>query len=71
MGKHAYIGRKACGCVVAVTMIKPDRLMDVAKNVQEWIEHGLTIERVASERVPELWSGGCTHEPMQWELFAD
>lgn len=41
---HAYIGIKPCGCVVAVTV--DDGGKYVAKDVAEFIESGLIIQRV-------------------------
>jgi hypothetical protein len=47
---HAYIGRKACGCVVAVSVDTMDK--ETGKSVAEFITDGLTIERVQM-RTPE------------------
>jgi hypothetical protein len=40
----AYIGKKPCGCVVALTLDFGDK--PTAQAVKEFIEDGLTIERV-------------------------
>lgn len=43
---HSYIGRAACGCVVAVVSDTRDNLRGVANAVAEFIRDGLIVERV-------------------------
>jgi len=47
----SYVGRKDCGCMVAAIVDDPQDRRDVAKQVGEWIRHGLTIEWVDVEVV--------------------
>jgi hypothetical protein len=46
--EFAYIGRKPCGCVVAMAVDDPDRKRKkhTGKMVGSWIADGLNIERV-------------------------
>ena len=60
MGDHAYIGRKSCGCVMAVTVDDADDW--TAENVAEFIRDGLTIERVTGDYVRSLDHLGCKCE---------
>ena len=53
---HCYIGRKACGCVVAVQV---DTGADCAKDICGFIRDGLSIERVPLPFVGKL---GCIHK---------
>jgi hypothetical protein len=41
---------------------------DIAKDVAEMIEGGLTVEKVASQYVRDNW-GECPHENKQLELM--
>ncbi len=45
----AYMGRKPCDCVVALTVDLPELKKDVAKEIGKWIRDGLTVERVSLE----------------------
>lgn len=65
---HDYIGRKPCGCVVAVTCDMNDN--HTRREVVQWMHQGLAIERVALEYVKEhidTWFD-CQHEVVQLEL---
>ena len=44
----SYIGRKACGCIVAAVVDMQDHKKETAKAVRQFISDGLTIERVTS-----------------------
>lgn len=46
--EFAYIGRKPCGCVVAMMVDDPDRKHKkrTGKEVGSWVADGLNIERV-------------------------
>ena len=66
---YAYIARKECGCIVAATMDSAAHRVEVARDVAAWIRKGLTIERVESDQVQELWGPKCTHEPTQQGLY--
>jgi len=60
-----YIGRKACGCCVAVMTDLGDKMTGQA--VSEFIQEGLTVERVTFEEyrtqiVNEPGFMGCHHE---------
>lgn len=41
----AYMGREACGHVVAVMVDNPAHKRDTAREIARWIRDGLTIER--------------------------
>jgi len=45
--KMCYIGRKACGCVVAAVVIRAGEEKRIAKDVGGFIKQGLTVEQVA------------------------
>lgn len=62
--EYAYIGRAKCGCVVAAAVDEGDRA--TAKDVAEFIEAGLTVERVTVRYVRENW--GCSHKPKQEDM---
>lgn len=51
--RYAYIGIKACGCVVAAAVDDPRWTKDTAKDVAKWMKAGLTIERKPVEWVRE------------------
>ena len=60
---YTYIGRKACGCVVAATV---DGDLETAKDVASFIRDGLVVERVATELLSPAAMGaqirlGCKH----------
>lgn len=46
---HAYLGRKVCGCVVAITVDDTDNRKWTADAVAEFIRDGLTVDRVTIE----------------------
>lgn len=41
----SYIGRKKCGCMVAVIVDDGHNIKEVSKTVAEFITSGLTVER--------------------------
>ena len=41
---HVYIGRKACGCCVAITTDSGDK--ETAKSVVKFIQEGLAVNRI-------------------------
>jgi len=57
-----YIGRKVCGCIVAATVIDGREPKQLAKDVAEFIEDGLAIEKVDVEYVRLNFQAGCPHE---------
>lgn len=63
---NSYIGRRACGCIRAARVIVGDP-KDIAQDVAEMIEGGLTVEKVTSQYVRENW-GACPHEDKQLAL---
>lgn len=77
LATHLYIGRKACGCVVAVVNDEPDEPKWTAKEVANLIKSGLTVERISFEQ----WRAtdhtaikfGCVHvsKPQQGDLFTE
>jgi len=56
---HAYIGRKACGCIVAAVLDTPGYPKRAAKEVAKFIRDGLTVERVENSVVRAEF--GCKH----------
>lgn len=65
---HCYIGRKSCGCVVAVVTDCGDKL--TADAVAEFVLEGLTLERVSfdvyrSEVVSSPGFMDCPHGQME------
>lgn len=62
---HVYVGRKACGCCVAVVTDLQDKM--TGKEVAEFIASGLTVERISFDDyrariVEEPGFMGCIHE---------
>lgn len=59
--EFAYIGRKPCGCVVAMMVDDPDRKHKkrTGKEVGSWIADGLNIERVSCVDARLDWD--CQH----------
>ena len=51
-----YVGRKPCGCVMAVVVDDPNFPGDVADSVSEIIRSGLPVQREAAESftIPQL-----------------
>lgn len=47
----AYAAFKACGCMVAATVDRPELRKATARGIAQWIRRGLTVERVDVERV--------------------
>ncbi len=41
----AYAGSLPCGCIVAVTIDKPEYARENAREVAKWIRDGMTIGR--------------------------
>ena len=61
--QFAYVGRKACGCMVAATLDDPTWPKRMATDVADFIKDGLTIERVSIETVrDQLRSCKCGSE---------
>lgn len=60
---HCYVGRKTCGCVMAVVVDEPDRPKDTARSVAEFIKDGLSISRMLIEdfRNDKSITFMCTH----------
>jgi hypothetical protein len=60
---HVYIGRKECGCCVAVVTDLMDK--STGKSVAEFIGDGLIIKRVSFPEYREMCKEetfmGCTH----------
>lgn len=58
--KMAYIGRKKCGCVVAICVDEPNDKKFTGKIVAEYIADGMTVEHVElSKGVDMLKSCKC------------
>jgi hypothetical protein len=58
-----YIGKHAdCGCVVAVTVDKPELRKYVASDVARWMRDGLIVERTTVEEARTLLHS-CPHQP--------
>ena len=57
---YSYIGRAACGCVVAVTTDDPTDRKHTGRRVAEFIADGLTIERMSIADFRALPHFGCT-----------
>ena len=57
----AYIGRRNCGCVVAVSVDTPFYRRDVAKDLAEFIRRGYTVERVTVEQAKQMLQPHCEH----------
>ncbi len=55
---HSYLGRKKCGCAVAIVSDCGDAY--TARTVAGFIKDGLTIERVPCSAASELLKR-CTH----------
>ncbi len=56
-----YIGRKTCGCVVAVTVDRPEFRRDNIKTVSAWMREGLTIEHTTVAQARTMLSD-CVHK---------
>lgn len=56
---HEYIGKKWCGCIVAMTADLPQFSKHTAKSVAEMISDGLTVERVPFGSSNVIWD--CPH----------
>jgi hypothetical protein len=57
---YSYIGRAACGCVVAVTVDDPTDRKHTGQRVAEFIVDGLVIERMSAAEFRALPHFGCT-----------
>lgn len=69
---HSYIGRRKCGCVIAITVDFGDK--DTSVQVARFIADGLTVERVTREAARGLLIDidDCPHrepKPVQQSLF--
>ena len=54
MSDQAYIGRKACGCAVAVAVVDatdPDQARNWARDLRWWRRDGLAVEEATVEAV--------------------
>lgn len=60
--EFAYIGRLACGCVVAAIVDCDSTKNDIGDTIKEWLDDGLTIERVTVAWVQQHGFDDCTHE---------
>lgn len=58
-GEYSYIGRAWCGCVIAARVDRGDSR--TASAVAQMICEGLTIERVRTEDVENLFNWDCKH----------
>jgi hypothetical protein len=66
----AYMGRRSCGCVVAITVDDPEYKKDTAKEIGKWIRQGLAIERVSIETARQSFTTCPHHKPAkQKRLF--
>lgn len=63
-----YAGFSACGCIGAVTVIRPEYAKDTAKTVAGWIREGLSLKQITVAEARELMAarrpgwGPCEHE---------
>lgn len=55
---HVYVGRKPCGCVVAVVVDAQDK--QTGKDVGKFIANGLVVERMTEEAFGAV-TVGCSH----------
>jgi hypothetical protein len=53
---HVYVGRKPCGCIVAVVVDTQDK--QTGKDVGKFIANGLAVERMTNEAF-EAVKAGC------------
>ena len=56
---YDYIGRKSCGCIVAVCADAPGLEKHTAKSIAEFIRDGLTIERIPITELSNYLPIGC------------
>jgi hypothetical protein len=59
---YAYVGRAECGCIRAITVDRGDKY--TGKTVAEFIEDGLTVERMAVDPVDGIRIDHCLHGEM-------
>jgi len=57
----SYLGVKRCGCAVAVVFDNPEHAKDVRETVAEFMQDGLTIERVSRDVAVDRLSRDCSH----------
>lgn len=66
--EYCYVGRKPCGCVVGMFIDGGD-----VKNTMRWfkdfLEEGLTIDRLTIDAAATAYWIKCTHEPEQLDMF--
>ncbi len=58
---HAYIAKKLCGCVTAVTVDLPGHPNWTSRDVAEFIAAGRTVERVTIEKARKVKLCKCHH----------
>lgn len=63
MPTHDYIGRKPCGCVVAVLADLPSQKQHTARMVAAFIRDGLAVERIALADLARYFPLGCRCTP--------
>lgn len=59
-GRTAYVGRKACGCVVACVVNSPEHILDTAQALVGWRRSKLTPTLVTVEEARTLLQR-CVH----------
>lgn len=57
---HDYVGRKPCGCVVAIVADLGDK--ETGQNVAELIKDGLIIDRLPRQEAAHLLMQECPHK---------
>ena len=45
MEEHAFIAKKPCGCLIAVTVDDPKNKRTVNKDISDWTRDGLTVTK--------------------------
>lgn len=59
---YCYIGRLPCGCTVAAHVDSGGKDKTLAQWLKDWINRGLTVERVKTEDVKLVPAWDCPHE---------
>jgi hypothetical protein len=61
---HVYVGRLACGCMVAARSDTPGEPKRVAKDVAKFMRQGMTVDRMPLQAFRESTEPfGCTCPP--------